>query len=169
MNYQAQYKEDKINALAISIKSIVDSKVVQIDKMLPSQMINVGIRKLHDNAQSPRGKGKYLGHPIWSKKALKILELNDGRISNITKYLSHEHLVPLNIIVNKLLEIPQQAGIDIYKNTIIKFAAVVIITREEEQLFRAVKLSNTMPVDWCGSDVFARYKKVRLFNELVET
>lgn len=168
MEYQADYKDEKLNALAMSIKSIVDSKVTHIDKTLPSQMINIGIRKLHDIARSERGKGKYLGHPLWSKNAIKILEENEGKIKGVTEYLTHEHLVPLNVVVELLIRIPLNSPVDIYKREILKLAAVAIITREEDMRFDEAKLTRKMPHNWCGTDVFARYKKVNLFDDLVE-
>jgi hypothetical protein len=63
----------KTLALATSIQILRNSKVVLLDETLVRQMINHGIRKVHDAASSHRGNGKYKGHSAWSKSALSIL------------------------------------------------------------------------------------------------
>jgi len=79
----------KILALATSIQLLRNSDVVMLDETLVRQMVNLGIRKIHDVATSHRGNGKYKGHSVWSKSALSILIKNNGSITGITKYLSH--------------------------------------------------------------------------------
>ena len=169
MNYQAEYSSVKLRSVAIAIKAVVDSDAFNSEETIPMQMINNGIRKLHDNARSSRGKGKYLGHPLWSKNALKYLHDNGASLDGITKYLSHEHLIPLKVVVSDFLcNLQNNAPVELYESTILKYSAVAIITRKEDQLFRLAKLSTSMPDNWDKRDVFSRYKSVGLYDELVE-
>jgi len=171
MIYQADYEAKKLRAVALAVKSIVDGAAIKEEKTVPMQMINVGIRKLHDNAKSPYGnkKGKYLGHPLWSKDALEHLANNNGSINGITKYLSHEHLIPLKIVVQDFIcTLPRSASAETYEQTILKYAAVAIITREEDKKFGIAGLNSAMPSGWDKEDVFARYRKVGLYGFLIE-
>lgn len=157
----------KILALATSIQLLRNSDVVMLDETLVRQMVNLGIRKIHDVATSHRGNGKYKGHSVWSKSALSILIKNNGSITGITKYLSHEHVVPLKVVVDKIFITPKNTSIQEYVDIINEWSVVAIIAREEDLLLRAFKLSKGMPEDWDGKDVFARYKVTGLYEELV--
>ncbi|MCJ8296367.1 MAG: hypothetical protein MJK15_18370 [Colwellia sp.] len=157
----------KTLALATSIQILRNSNAVFLDETLVRQMINLGIRKIHDVAISHRGNGKYKGHRAWSKSALSLLETNNGSVIGITKYLSHEHVVPLKIVVDKIFIMPKDTSIQEYVDIINEWGVVAIITREEDLLFRVFKLSKCMPESWDGNDYFARYRAVGLFEELV--
>jgi len=157
----------KTIALATSIQVLRNSDAVLLDETLVRQMVNLGIRKLHDAASSHRGNGKYKGHSAWSKSALSILIKNNDSMTGITKYLSHEHVVPLKVVVDKIFITPKDTSIQEYVDIINQWGVVAIITREEDLLFRTFKLSKGMPEDWDGKDVFARYRTVGLFEELV--
>jgi hypothetical protein len=148
------------------IKSIIDGNILGVDPILSKHVVNEAIRKLHDSASSFRGEKKFLGHPVWSKKALIILNEHEEVISRCENKLSHEHIVPINIIVKKLFRCPKGTPLETYRNIILTYAAVAIITREENKLFDEHKLGSSMPKCWDNKDVFARYKYVGLYGQL---
>jgi hypothetical protein len=72
--------------------------------------------------------------------------------------ITFEHPVPCKIIALELLKNPDKENIQNILNITDK---VVILTHEENELFRKFKLNSKMPKDWrFGDDVFARYKIV---------
>ncbi|GIU15226.1 MULTISPECIES: hypothetical protein [unclassified Shewanella] len=166
MSYVAEYSESKLEALTMLVKFSIDQGVVEVDSQLTNQVINVAIRKLHDSASSFRGEKKYLGHPGWSNEALAILDAHDGAITRCTSKLRHEHIVPISVVVEKLLSYPKNTPLETFKKIILKYAAVVIISSDEDALFREYKLQKTMPANWDGKDVFARYKIVGLYDKI---
>jgi hypothetical protein len=148
------------------IKSIIDGNILDVDPILSKHVVSEAIRKLHDSASSFRGEKKFLGHPVWSMKALIILSEHEEIISRCESKLSHEHIVPINIIVKKLFGCPKGTPLETYRSIILTYAAVAIITREENKLFDKHKLGRSMPKCWDNKDVFARYKYVGLYEQL---
>ena len=72
--------------------------------------------------------------------------------------ITFEHPVPCKIIASELLKNSDKENIQNILNFTDK---VVILTHEENELFRKFKLNSKMPKDWkFGDDVFARYKIV---------
>lgn len=83
--------------------------------------------------------------------------------------MSHDHLVPLNIVVDDFIcVLPKTVSVEEYEKVILKYAAVAIITREEDRKLRLAGLNSAMPGLWCKEDIFARYKAVGIFDALVE-
>lgn len=76
---------------------------MQQSRLIAQQMVSEGIRKIHDAAVSFRGKGKYLGHAHWSRKALTLLEGNGGTERGIKDLLSHEHVIPVSFLIKQIL------------------------------------------------------------------
>jgi hypothetical protein len=67
-----------------------------------------------------------------------------------------EHVVPMMVIVNRLMEmrpLTKPAVIKLLKS----FYHVRLVTHEEHKRLTKLKLRYTMPSDWDGSDIFARY------------
>lgn len=137
------------------------------DILIARQMIVEGIRKLHDYATSARGRGKYKGHSHWSKDAVLILNSNGGIVSRVNRFLSHEHVVPVRLVVDRLLQISPNAPIEDFEIEIRRFSVVAIVTRDEEQLLREAGLRDTMPAGWNEIDVWARYRAVGLYENIV--
>ncbi len=54
-----------------------------------------------------------------------------------------------------------------YIDIINKWGVVAIITPDESKILENSKLSDNMPENWDGKDLFARYRKVELYKELV--
>ena len=70
-----------------------------------------------------------------------------------------EHVMPQMEIVNRLMDMHPltEAGvIEILTN----YLRVMIVTRDEHALLNASGLRSTMPSDWDGKDVFARYAAI---------
>ena len=114
------------------------------DKVITQQIIKEGIRKIHDAAQSSRGRGKYLGHGPWPENALELLPMNGGTIRAITKNLTHEHVVPVRVQAEKLLGLTSDDPLSAYENCIRHYS-----------------------VDWNHKDQWARYKKVGIYDRIV--
>lgn len=130
------------------------------------QLMNQGLRKLHDRAVSFRGKGKYLGHAHWSVDALKLLKVNGNTVQGIKNKLSHEHVVPAMTVVRILFDNDPTAPTLRYERQIRKFSVVAIITRDEENVLSRAGLARKMPDDWDGRDVWARYRKTGLVKKI---
>lgn len=130
------------------------------------QLINRGLRQLHDHAVSFRGKGKHLGHAHWSVDALKLLKANGNTERGITGKLSHEHVVPAMTVVDILFSIDPTSPTLRYESQIRKFSVVAIITRDEENVLSKAGLARKMPDDWDGRDVWARYRKTGLVKKI---
>ncbi|WP_070962898.1 hypothetical protein [Vibrio sonorensis] len=165
--YQANFDEKKLEAVAASAKALVDAGLVENTKLrettIPTRMLNIALRKLHDTGSSSRGTGKFEGHPLWSKEAEKIAAQLNYKKGKYRKYLAHEHMVPVNVVCDKLLGIEKDKPLDDFYKVIREFSAVAIVSKEEDKLLD--KFKNDMPDKW-KSDVFARYRAVGLFDSL---
>lgn len=70
-----------------------------------------------------------------------------------------EHVVPVSVIVNKVSELKKPTEEEIVK-IVKEWTIIAAITQEEDADLRKGKLSKTMPKNWNGCDLFARYRKV---------
>jgi hypothetical protein len=166
-NIQSILSQEKIATLAIVVKFIVDSGINNFDIHLVRDLIGEGLRKIHDRAESFRGKGKHLGHPYWTKSALRQYELNISlrrNNPNIKKEhgLKHEHVIPIDYVINKiLLSNKSNTPLIEYINQINSYSVVAIVTDDENK-----KLSNKMPQNWEINGMFARYIEAELLDEI---
>ena len=93
------------------------------------------------------------------------IEISNRNTKSKKNKITFEHPVHCKIIALELLKNPDKENIQNILNITDK---VVILTHEENELFRKFKLNSKMPKDWkFGDDVFARYKIVGL-SVLVE-
>jgi len=72
-----------------------------------------------------------------------------------------EHVVPKMAIVNRLMDMEPLTATAITELLTSRFM-VMLVTREEHARLNASGLRSTMPRDWDGSDVFARYAAVEI-------
>jgi hypothetical protein len=70
-----------------------------------------------------------------------------------------EHVVPQMEIVNRLMKL-EPLNEDTVVTALQKYYRVMLVTREEHALLNASGVRSTMPLDWDGENVFARYKEV---------
>ena len=76
-----------------------------------------------------------------------------------THGIVREHVVPVSVIVNKVSELKKPTEEEIVK-IVKEWTIIAAITQEEDADLRKGKLSKTMPKNWNGCDLFARYRKV---------
>ena len=138
------------------------------DKRIATQLIAEGIRKVHDHAESHRGRGKYKGQAHWSRDALKVLSTHQGNVRDASLELSHEHIFPVNELITLLRRVGRNATPEACASIINKYSGVAIITRLEDELFRTFKLRSAMPLAWDGVDLWARYKAVGLYEHITD-
>jgi hypothetical protein len=160
-----QLNSDKLHTIASVVYFATSHQSATLDRIVTAQMIGEGIRKLHDCATSFRGSGKYLGHAHWSRTAIERLKKNGGTERGITNLLSHEHVVPVGVVLDKLLNNCQKSIADI-EELIRCFSVVAIVTREEESLLSEAGLRGKMPNNWDGRDVWARYRTAGLYERI---
>jgi len=156
----------KLRTVAAIAHSVLSVGMADLDKTIARQMLEEGIRKLHDSATSFRGQGKYRGHAHWSRSAQKILNNNGGTQRGITGLLSHEHVVPVNVVLDILLRNSATATTNDIEELILSYSVVAIITREEEAILTGAGLKSRMPDGWDGRDVWARYKATGLYEHI---
>lgn len=162
-----ELNQSKVELVAKVAKFLVDSDLVNQNESLSYQLISEGIRKIHDYAICFRGKGKYLGHPYWSNKALKLLKENNGKVQGIQKFLSHEHVIPVSMVVKgKLFKLKKGTDIGDYIKIINDYSVVAIITREENKMLSNKGYGNKLPKDSDEKDIFGRYRKVGFIDHL---
>ncbi len=81
-------------------------------------------------------------------------------MSQLKKYLTHEHSFPLGLFAEKIfnLDTDNREAIGEIFNTCCRAA---IVTREEDSKLNSAKLRSAMPTNWSfGEDIFARYSSV---------
>jgi len=137
------------------------------DQTIARQMLAEGLRKIHDNATSSRGKGKYLGHSLWSKNALALLGEAKGNVRSISSELAHEHVVPVAVVIDKLLALGKSPDASACEALIRKWSIVAIVTRAENRLLSSAGLKNAMPDLWDDDDCWARYRAVGLLGSIL--
>jgi hypothetical protein len=107
-------------------------------------------------------KTKWLGCPFWSKKALDKWrptrrQLKNGRKTKCdVSGLKHEHLVPRAVLAKVLFD-RRNTGQLAIRATLDDLCRACVITKEEDDHFKADVLKAVMPQDWDGKDIWARY------------
>jgi hypothetical protein len=130
--------------------------------------ITLALRKLHDFGECSLGSGKYLGHPCWSRAARSLLIENGDKLKGIQKSLAHEHVVPVQLIVQELLALPKQSKIEQYEEVIRNLSLVAIITRDEESKYlRPVKLADAPNERWFEKDPWWRYRQAGILKDIL--
>ena len=151
-----------LQACAKIVKFAITQNLHKSEKKVIAKMLVEGFRKAHDKAESSFGLGKFLGHTIWSEKALLRLNEIEKINKSLTNFLRHEHAVPLIYLAEKiLLAKDPSTSIDEILILIKRYGRVVIIERVED---RELSFKNTMPDNWDGIDIFARYKENGVFK-----
>jgi len=163
---RTRLNQQKISTLAKTASFLVRQWHRLPDTRIAHEILREGLRKLHDCAESHRGDKKYLGHADWSKAALRELRLASGDIEKAKLRLRHEHVVPVKVVVDLMVELGRQATSESCEEVIRRFSRVAIITRDEDKLFGKAHLSNSMPEDWDRRDIWARYKLVGLYGKI---
>ena len=98
--------------------------------------------------------GKHRGCKLWSAKAREVAEqVGKGPLRGI---LIHEHLVPKKLIREKLLALPSPSAVEI-RILLDAWCIGVVVTKEEDKRLNDCGLGSSMPRDWDGKDVWARY------------
>lgn len=157
----------KLHAVAQFAHFCVHNPDLLSDKLIP-QTLGIALRKLHDFGKCSLGTGKYLGHPCWSRKARSLLDQNAGKIHGIKVRLAHEHVIPVKLVVDEMLAMPKRADVRKFENLIRKLSLVAIITREEEEQLRSVKLSDAPDKRWFTHDPWWRYREAKLLASIVD-
>ncbi len=70
-----------------------------------------------------------------------------------------EHVVPQMAVVNRLMEM-EPLTIDAITEFLTSCFTVMLVTHDEHARLNASGLRSTMPRDWDGADIFARYAAV---------
>ena len=94
--------------------------------------------------------GKHKGCRYWSEKAIATGSKREG--------LVHEHVVPRKIIRAKLFAL-RKPNIASVKRILNSLCIGVVVTKEEDDRLRQLKLHASMPDDWDHKDIWARYRK----------
>ena len=138
------------------------------DTRVAEQLLAEGIRKIHDSAESHRGRGKYKGHAYWSRQALDLLNQSNGKLGLIRLQLAHEHVVPVREVIRQLRRLGPEVDSNQCVSVIQEWAVVAIITREQDALFAKHGLQHSMPPDWDGQRKWARYEHVGLWQHITD-
>lgn len=165
---RTRLNREKVETLARTASFLVRQWRQLPDTRIAHEMLREGLRKLHDHAKSHRGDKKYLGHADWSRAALRELRLADGDVDKVHHKLRHEHVVPVSVVVDLLVDLGRQATPEACEKVIRRYSRVAIITRNEDKLFGEAHLSNSMPDNWNGRDLWARYKLVGLYAQITD-
>ncbi len=96
-------------------------------------------------------KEKYERHPK-SKAA---------RTQNGKNQVVYDHAVPLKLWIGTILD-DEKLSLTRFRRIMADWLHVRIITKDENRLLNALKLHSSMPDDWDGHDVEARYTKARI-------
>ena len=95
--------------------------------------------------------GKYEGCKLWSAKAMRGWKID--------RPLIHEHPVPRKEIRARLFSLRKATAASV-RRVLNNLCFGVVVTRKEDVALIKAGLNATMPADWDGKDVFARYKVV---------
>jgi hypothetical protein len=160
--------KSKLRAVAELARFCVRNPDLLDDKLIP-QTLGVAVRKLHDFGECSRGRGKFLGHEYWSRDADALLRKNKRTDKGIRKYLRHEHVVPVNIIVSELLSLDPKAPLSSFEEVISNLSLVAIITREEDaEKINKVKMKDAPGTRWFDTDKWWRYRQAKLFESIID-
>lgn len=150
---------ERVRTIARMVRFFLSPDFADADQAVVREVLKEALRKLHDNARSGRGRGKWDGHSPWSEKAEKAIEIDQGRLSGS---LRHEHAVPIAKIVNVLMENKPTAALKSIEEQIIAMSVIAIISVEEDKM-----LSSAMPDVWTWKgDPWVRYKEAALYANL---
>lgn len=94
---------------------------------------------------------------------------------NVTdkKQVVKEHIVPIKVISDKLMELGENCSISEIKVVLDKYIKFATITKNEDQLLRKLKLNHRMPDEFYKhdseffNDIFSRYKIAGIMYEKV--
>lgn len=108
-------------------------------------------------------------HQYWQHKTLKqhgdLQKLNLPRSAEAQgktrSEIDVDHVVPQMVIVNMLMDLDDPDAATTH-NLLKKYFHVCCITKEEHQRLSTLKLRYTMPADWDGENVYARYEKAKI-------
>lgn len=73
-----------------------------------------------------------------------------------------EHMLPISVLLNTHVyaDVNPAHDTDALVRLVGQFSTMALITHEEDARLRAAKLQSSMPQDWNGADLFARYTAV---------
>ncbi len=106
-------------------------------------------------------------HQYWQNKTLRLhgqsqkarIPRSNAAVGRPLSECVVEHVVPQMAIVNRLMDMEPLTEESV-TDLLTRWFTVVVVTREEHARLNASGLRSTMPPDWDGSDVFARYRGV---------
>jgi len=97
--------------------------------------------------------GKHEGCEHWSAAAWEF--------RSQTKMLTHEHVVPIKVVIELLLKLPSPTASSVHQ-LLESFCKAAVVTREEDARLNRLGLRSKMPSGWDGSDVWARYTLAKI-------
>ncbi len=73
-----------------------------------------------------------------------------------------EHIIPISVLLNSKIYARAEPTIDTEGliQLVAQYSTMALITNEEDARLRQAKLQSSMPEDWDGVDMFARYKAI---------
>ena len=106
-------------------------------------------------------------HQFWQNKTLglhgqsqkKNIPRSKAALEKNISECEVEHVIPLMYIVNMLME-TTPINKESIKNILDKYFHVLLVTKEEHNRLNASGLRSTMPEDWDGENIWARYEAV---------
>lgn len=135
--------------------------------------LTMAYRKYHIPEENERrGNGYHSKYGIWTNNALTYLNEKTKNTMRIDPNLRAEHAVPINIIIKHCISLGEclNEESDLLENAIEihlkEHLQIAIVTKDEDKILRDHGLNSKMPDDWDGIDVWARYKKTGLYDEL---
>ncbi len=105
-------------------------------------------------------------HTPFTVSALNTWNANRAAGKDRVAGLRHEHSVPKKCLIEKLLTMaPEPQPI---QELLSRLCKAVIVTTGDDALLTRAKLRSSMPIEWDGSDPYARYRhpRVALFDEI---
>ena len=94
-------------------------------------------------------EGKYVGCEYWSEAAWEIRSQQ--------KMLVHEHVIPRNIVIQRLLDLSIATASSV-NELLASLCRGAVITKHEDARLDSLGLRSKMPAGWDETDVWARYK-----------
>jgi hypothetical protein len=85
--------------------------------------------------------------------AKAALEMGDSKVIA-------DHAIPVSISLLEVRSHEQGHSVDELVTLVAKYSTMVLITEEEDQKLRRAGLVKSMPENWDGIDLFARYRHV---------
>jgi|CXWL01.1.fsa_nt_gi hypothetical protein len=97
-------------------------------------------------------EGKRDGCRFWSELARRAIP---------STKLIHEHVVPQNVIIRRLLSLRQPSAASV-KRVLNRFCIGVVVTHDEDRKLTRLGLRAKMPNDWDGKTPWARYSAANI-------